>query len=1086
MTRPFKTEAFFAFRTPALPYDFLAGWSSELHVQTSNNDDLSLALEKDRNALRSKLREALQRTEIREAIFVASPDMEEMLEPWLQGKLRGEKQERVERSLVRYLSRMAARPTPFGLFSGCSTGAWGQDSLLKVEGLEASLRHTRLDMDYLCSLVEELEKDPKVRGTLRYRPNSSLYTAAGRLRYAEVRFSAERGRNYHLVALEPTSYLEATLERAQAGTTIEELARPLVDDEISFEEASAYIHELIDNQVLVSNLYPTVTGEEPIHGVVERLKSHPDTLELGERLGSALARIEALDQNTCERTPETYRKLAKDLETLPAKIKLKYLFQVDLVKPAPEARLSVKVRHDIEEGIDLLHRLAPPKGNNPMKSFMDAFRERYESRWIPLLEVLDDESGIGFESSQAPGAEASPLLEGLFFPGREERSGPPFTGRDFYFIKHLMAHPGEKEWELSSEDLKALENREPALYPDAFAAMPVLAARSFEDLDAGNYEMLLEHFSGPSGARLLGRFCHGDHRLEEAVKTHLAAEEALAPGAIFAEIVHLPEGRMGNILCRPLLRGYEIPYLGVSGAEDELQIPLQDLQVSVMGDRVVLRSARLKKEIVPRLSTAHNYSRGLGVYRFLCRLQDQKGAPNGWSWGNLDNLPFLPRVRKGRHILSKAKWRVESKELKEIFDATESEAYTLFQAWREKRGLPRMVLLADYDNTLLVDLKNTLWLETLLNLVAKRPSFELQECFPEPDHLLAIGPEGKFCHELVVPFLRETPASPAREENKRPEQSDVQGETKPVRQLQASGVRSFPPGSEWLYLKIYTGTSTADQILANHVAPLLEGTRELYDRWFFIRYNEGGHHLRVRFHGDPRVLTTQLQPRIHERLWPLMEKGLCWKIQLDTYEQEIERYAGFAGITLSEEYFWQDSQAVLELVQAYPGDSGSDMRWRLCLKAVDGLLDGMGFDFETKARIIHQGRENFGREFNSKRGLDVQLGNKFRTLRKELDALLFGEIPNEALKPGLAILERRSKNLEPCWERLREAEAKGQLTSSQTDLALSYTHMHVNRLLRAAQRSQEFVIYDFLDRLYESRLARAKKKAKSTAEAATE
>ncbi len=1084
MARAFKTEDFFAFRTPALPYDFLTEWSSTLRAPQADAEDLPFALEADRDELRSKLREALLRPEIREAIFVASPDMEEMLDPWLQGKLTGEKRDRVERSLVRYLSRMAARSTPFGLFSGCSTGVWGEDSLLKVEGMEAGLRHTRLDMDYLCSLVEALEKDHVVRGTLRYRPNTSLYTAAGRLRYAEVRFNTDKGRDYHLVALEPTPYLEATLERARLGASIEELAHPLVDDEIGLEDANGYIHELIDNQVLVSNLYPAVTGEEPIHGVVARLKSHPDTQDLGAGLGSALARLEALDEGTCERAPETYRQLAKDLEALPAKIKLKHLFQVDLVKPAPEARLSGKVRQDIEEGIELLRCLAPSRNGNSMKRFMDSFRERYESRWVPLLEVLDDESGIGFESGNAPGAEASPLLEGLAFPGREESGGAPFTGRELHLLKHLVANPGEMEWELTSDDLKALKNPDPPMYPDAFAALPVLAAHSHNALDAGEFEMLLEHFSGPSGARLLGRFCHGDSRLEEAVKAHLAAEEALAPDAIFAEIVHLPEGRMGNILCRPLLRGYEIPFLGVSGAEDALQIPLQDLQVSVVGDRVVLRSERLKKEIVPRLSTAHNYSRGLGVYRFLCRMQDQQAINSGWTWGNLDGLPFLPRVRKGRHILSKAKWHVESKELKEIQEADGAKAYTQFRAWREKRKLPRMVLLADGDNTLLVDLENPPWLETLLGLVAKRTGFELQECFPDPHRLLATGPEGRFCHELVVPFLREAPVSPTGVGGEDTGVKHPKNTPMPI--AQAPSARTFPPGSEWLYLKVFTGTSTADQILANHIAPLLEETRDLYDRWFFIRYNEGGHHLRLRFHGDPHILTQELQPRIHARLAPLISEGLCWKVQLDTFEREMERYGGPMGIELAEEFFWRDSQAVLDLVQTYPGDGGADLRWRLGLKAVNGLLDGMGFDFETKARIIRRAREGFGREFNSKRGLDVQLGDKFRKLRKELEVLLFEDNAKEALAPGFAILEQRDRDLVACWERLRELESEGQLAGTRAELAPSYTHMHVNRLLRSAQRNQEFAIYDFLDRLYESRLARERKKAKSPAAAGVE
>jgi hypothetical protein len=35
--------------------------------------------------------------------------------------------------------------------------------------------------------------------------------------------------------------------------------------------------------------------------------------------------------------------------------------------------------------------------------------------------------------------------------------------------------------------------------------------------------------------------------------------------------------------------------------------------------------------------------------------------------------------------------------------------------------------------------------------------------------------------------------------------------------------------------------------------------------------------------------------------------------------------------------------------------------------------------------------------------------------------------------------------------------------------------MHANRMLRSTQRAQELVLYDFLDRLYESRAARIRK-----------
>src|SRR5204862_3362406 len=133
---------------------------------------------------------------------------------------------------------------------------------------------------------------------------------------------------------------------------------------------------------------------------------------------------------------------------------------------------------------------------------------------------------------------------------------------------------------------------------------------------------VLHSASGPSGARLLGRFCHADDELRRLVRAHLAAEEAVRPDRVFAEVVHLPEGRGGNILSRPVLRGYEIPYLGRSGTPPSRQLPLSDLLVSVKDERIVLSSRRLGREVIPRLTTAHNHAgHGLGVIRFLCALQ---------------------------------------------------------------------------------------------------------------------------------------------------------------------------------------------------------------------------------------------------------------------------------------------------------------------------------------------------------------------------------------------------------------------------------------------------------------------------------
>src|SRR5262249_26487355 len=231
-----------------------------------------------------------------------------------------------------------------------------------------------------------------------------------------------------------------------------------------------------------------------------------------------------------------------------------------------------------------------------------------------------------------------------------------------------------------------------------------------------------------------------------------------SPGAILAEVVHLPEGRMGNVLFRPVLREYEIPFLGRSGAPLDKQIPLSDLMVSVVGTRIVLRSRRLGREVIPRLTSAHHFARrSLPVYQFLGTLQAQGvGDWLSWPWGPLGDAPFLPRVRWGRVILSRARWIVDGDELKAL--AKEDGAHRILRTrrWRAERKVPRFVGLRDGDNELPVDLDNILSIDAFIDTAKKRPSAILTEMLPAPDELCAAGPEGRFVHELIVPFVTPT------------------------------------------------------------------------------------------------------------------------------------------------------------------------------------------------------------------------------------------------------------------------------------------------------------------------------------------
>jgi len=1090
-------------RTPLLPFDDIEAWGDGLRAleagEAANGSEDAGAIEEalthDRELLRDRLRVLLERPEIAEAVFLASPELVRSLGQWRRDP-ESKKGQRSEQGLVRYLLRMASRSTPFGLFAGCTPGSVAADSeasRLALVPRSAYRRHSRLDMDYLFALCEHLGRDAATREAVRLRPNSSLYASGGRLRYAEARLVG-RLRTYHLVAVEAFEALELILERAadpaEGGACLGELAEALVaadpDGEITVEEAREFLHEVVDNQILVPDLALEVTGEESTPGLLRQLAELGVGGEAEERLERSRRALAGIDARGLGSPAEGYQEIATDLEPLEVPVEMSRLFQVDLVKPAAEVTLAPEVVDEILRGVDLLYRLSPVWQNPRIDDFSSAFRERYgEGCEVPLLEVLDEESGIGFERSNQAGAEASPLLSGLAMLPRAERRSISWAEREALFLRRLSEtlFAGETEMALGEADVKALEGMERPPLPDAFHTMVSLAASSPEALTAGDFRLLVEHAAGPSGARLLGRFCHTDEAIRTGVEEHLAAEEALAPEAVFAEIVHLPEGRIGNILARPLLRRFEIPFLGHSGAPGEQQLPAQDLLVTVIGDRIRLRSKSLGREVIPRLTNAHNTSRSsLGLYRFLAALQTQgRTGAVSWSWGPLEAAPFLPRVVSGRLVFSRARWRVTASEIEPLAKASGAKRWRLAQRWRHERRMPRLAALADGDNELLLDFGNPLSLDAVVEVIKGREEAVLTEVFPGPDELCAEGPEGRFFHELVVPFVRraEEPAEDA-------------AATKAVAPAPAAGPsgavertplpRILPPGAGWLYAKLYSGTASADRVLRDELAPLGRWAIEtgVARSWFFIRYGDPLWHLRVRFRGDPGRLREELQPRLEGVFSRLLDSGTAWKAQLDTYEREMERYGGEAGMELSEELFFHDSEAVVSLLEWCSGDAGADLRWRLILLGMDRLLADFGLDLEARQTLAERARDGFARRYRYEDLLRSPIADRLRQERPALQRLLASgpETADEEYRPGLAILARRSHGIAPIVQELQKRERRGELTPPLARIVPSYIHMFVNRLSRSAGPEHELVLYDFLVQLYRSQIARERAQAR--------
>ena len=1068
-----EAAGFFVLRTPLLPLSVVTGWGSGLEAARPEATgaelsaaDLAERLAADRMRLRARLEELVTEPGFREAVFLAAPALEAAIDQWRKDP-DSERGKRAENSLVAYLMRAAARPTPFGLFAGCTTGVIGAATRLELEGRDHYRRHTRLDMDFLWTLANAIESDPELRADLCYRPNSSLYEVGDRLQYAEARDS-QLGRSYHLVAVAKTPYLSDVLARAAGGARLDTLAAVLTDDEVSEAAARDYLGQLIDSQLLVADCQPPVTGPPPAAEMAAALARHPATAAIAAQLRQAQGALQALDAHGAGVPPQFYRQLAADLGGLPVAPDPARFLQVDLVKPAVDATLMPAVVADILRAVRVLHALAPPRGPDTLAAFREDYDRRYGTREMPLARVLDEESGIGFQPSAPAAADGGPLLAGLPLRARADGQAT-WTRRDAFLHRKLAAAlaAGAAQISLDPAEAYALRRPDALPLPGAFEAVAVIAAPSTAAVERGDYQVMVSSVGGPSGARLLGRFCHADAALRERVRDHLRAEERGQPDCVFAEVVHLPQGRTGNILSRPLLRDYEIPYLGRSGAPLGQQIPLSDLLVSVHGDRVVLRSRSLDREIIPRLTTAHNFAAaGLGVYRFLCALQQQHMLPGlMWDWGPARTAPFLPRVVCGRAVLARTTWNLGERDLA-AFGGQGSDLFSAVQDLRARLKLPRLVALADTDNELLADLDNVLSIEALAHQVRRRGAASIVELWPAGDQLCVSGPEGRFAHQVVVPFTR--PPAPV--------QPDPPGETACPRTggLSVPAVRQFPPGSEWLYAKLYAGPATADRILLR-LGPSIAAwlAAGAIDGWHFIRYGDPDWHLRLRLHGRPQLLLGEVLPGLRQLTEPLLTTGELWRTQLDTYAPEIERYGGDLGIGPAERIFQADSEAVLAILARVPGDAGAEARWQLALRGIDQLLGDLGLSLAAKRDLARRCKIGYGQEFGADGDFQHAVSGRFRQYRQRLEDVLGSSprLPAE-LAACLPVFDARSAAIAaPCRE-LGAVLTRVADPFAATELAVSLAHMHVNRLLRSAQRAQELVLYEMLDRLYTSRAAR--------------
>lgn len=726
MKKNFQLEPFstYCYRSPLLPLSFYSNLVQESEV--SQKDYLKI----------------LEHPFLREAIYLASPELSGQLEKWRHGQITEPKKvERLRYSLLKYITRISSRCTPFGLFAGCATGTF-QDETKSIRDSENWLRRTtRFDMSFLHQLQLEILKDENIRQHFLFFPNTTLYKIDAHYRYVEYQYINSR-RVHSLEGFYPDHSIEVIIREAKHGKTISDLAKVICDDEVTLEEAMEFVHDLIENQILISEIELTITGSDYFKSLQEKVrKFHPnsDLLHWMHELDIKLNWLDSQEQNSIQ----DYQEIAELCRHRIPDFKPKFLLQTDSFVDFERQTLSDKLVRPLKEVVQLFSKISTYQGNPKLEEFKKAFRKRFNEAEVSLYQVLDADIGIPYGDKKY---DNSDFLSDIPLGSQKGNSvNIQWSWFDTLFQKKLFHsyQKNEHTIQLIDDDFSHIKGQH--RFPSTASALVEIIPNNDDEI------IFINSFSCASGAFLLGRFAHGDANLYSHVQDIIDFEQDQHRDKILAEIVHLPEARTGNVIQRENQRNYEICYLGNSSLEKDRQILIDDLLVSLKQNRIVLKSKRLNKEIIPKLTNAHNFKgNSLPIYEFLCDVQFQD-SPSvfGFYWNRVFlNLPYLPRVVYKNTILSKQAWRVKTADFKNIIEA--KALLNSIEDWRNELNLPKWVELVEGDNKLLINLQNKDSVKMLYHEVKKKKSFVLEEfLFDDANQ----KKEDEFyCNQYVISF----------------------------------------------------------------------------------------------------------------------------------------------------------------------------------------------------------------------------------------------------------------------------------------------------------------------------------------------
>ncbi|WP_158800063.1 lantibiotic dehydratase [Pedobacter sp. L105] len=913
-------------------------------------------------------------------------------------------------TLWKYLNRMCFRSLPYGSFSSWSAAGWAED---QGDGLAFNDHHELVihpDYKVLFNYINSLqtEKFPSVK----YYTNNSLYQTASKLRFISQAYSAQN--KFAIVELKLVPGLNKLLRFIGKGQTLHDIFVFLKEEYGDQAPVYQYFRSLLEGQVIVSGLTPSVTG--PQYNV--RCKSMLDNYtEVDHQLlNSFTAKFNSHDQSLPDLNEHIRQLINRNIE--------------NATYTLYQRNISGGARHGMQSELlsllDQMNQLTADQELDTMSRFKTEFLQKYDQREMPLMIVLDPGCGIGYENlATAFDNQSEDFIDDI--RSKEERQTSASWGpvEKMLFKKwNSLRRPGFEKIMINPEDLADLPKNGQPLPPGMF-----ILFRSIDE------EIWLDNIGGVSGIELSGRFAASGTEAESCLKKICEQEIAINNDFLFAEIAYSPNDRASNINQRGHFYAYEIPVLTHATLTEKYSIKLNDLVISVRDNRIFLRSVSLNKYIIPRLSSAYNYRLStIPIIRFLCDLQFQGTKSNlSFSLANLfPGMEYYPRVQLGNAVVSPATWILNENQLKKI---VEEDGFSVLEL-----NIPEHFSLHEGDNFLVFNQHSKDDFEIFKKSVKGKKTVTLMEHVYAKNANLKDAEGRPYASQLLACAINQTKSYHLP-------MSQILKSTRDLLKVK----RSFLPGQEWIYIKIYAHYSLTNEILINLVLPVVKKYKKDNPgfKWFFIRYEDHGHHLRLRFFtgGKPcHALQNELIHKFH----PWSKEGKIADVILDTYQRELEKYSPVL-IDAVESFFYRDSEFILSAFKHH--ELSSSFKLSFAVHTSLQLIHYFVPDKTGRNNFLNDVLNNVSAEFSREKEVVRKLDVKYRNFQKEL--ISYGLLAAGHKK------QKTSFYYEQLLEELNE-RTLGWGSTKRYNLLINLVHMHINRIFEHNSREYEYLVYHFM------------------------